>query len=329
MNDTPLPPTTFSKPEDAGDQAGLFDLRAEFRHELNNSPGLTQSRAAIQMDVSPAVVSTYLQGRYKGDNVTFEKKLKAWLDGRRRKLEAARKVPAGIPWFEAPTSKAIYEALQYGQTMADLVVVCGGAGLGKTVTLEHYQAQNAAVWYTRMSPSSSSAATCLIEIAEALGIKPRRGESARQNLKSIIRKVTGTEGLLIIDEAQELEKSALEEIRAIHDEARIGLALVGNESVYTQLTGGSRAAHYAQLFSRIGLKVQLQKPKKTDVVTLARSWGIEDREAVDLLEKIAQTPGALRLVTKTIRLAFLDEEAPPVPDRGALERAWAFVGSER
>lgn len=330
MNDqAPLPPSTFSKPENAGNQAGLFDLRAEFRQELDNSPGLTQARAATQMNVSPAVVSQYLQDRYRGDNATFERKLKAWLEGRRRKLEAARKVPTGIPWFEAPTSRAIYQALQYAQTMADLVVVCGGAGLGKTVTCEHYQANSPAVWYTRMSPSSASASACLIEVAEALGIKPRRGESARQNLKSIIRKVTGTEGLLIIDEAQELEKSALEEVRAILDEARIGVALVGNETVYTQLTGGSRAAHYAQLFSRIGLKVQLAKPKKTDVGTLTRSWGIEDPDAIELLERIAQTPGALRLVTKTIRLAFLDETAPPVPDRGALERAWAFVGSER
>lgn len=328
-DDAPTPITTFSTPENAGDQAGLFTLRDQLKSELQNTNGLTQAAAATQMGVSPAVVSQYLNGRYTGDVPGFEKKVRAWLDGRRRKLEAARKVPTGIPWFEAPTSKAIYQALQYAQTMADLVVICGGAGLGKTVTCEHYQKEHTAVWYARMSPSSASAPTCLVEIAEALGIKPRRGESARQNLKSIIRKVTGTEGLLIIDEAQELEKAALEEVRAILDEARIGIALVGNETVYTQLTGGSRAAHYAQLFSRIGFRLLLAKPKKTDVGTLARSWGIEDPEAIELLERISQMPGALRLVTKNIRLAFIDETAPATPDRAALERAWAYVGSER
>lgn len=329
MADQSRPPATFKKPENDDGSISLFDLRTEIKAELENTPGMSQAKASTQIGFSPAILSTWLRGEYKGDNTKVEKQLRAWLDGRRRKVAAARKVPAGIAWFEGPTAASVYQALDFAQTMADLVVICGGAGLGKTTTAEHYQGANSAVWYARMSPSSSTSSSCLTEVAEALGIRPRRGEGARQILKSIIRKVRETDGLIIIDEAQELEKPALEELRAIHDEAKIGLALIGNESVYMQLTGGTRAAHYAQLFSRIGMRVRLDKPKKSDVSALAKSWGIEDPEAVELLEKIAQQAGALRMVTKTIKLAFMDEDAPTPPDQPALMRAWQYVGAER
>lgn len=331
MNDisqpTPAPTLIPAAVEDGN--LSLFDVHTELCNELTNEPSLSQAKAAAQIGVSPAALSTYIRHLYKGDRDAVEAKIGRWLMGRRRKVIAAKKVPKGIAWFEAPTSKAIVQALEYAQTMADIAVLVGGAGFGKTTTCEHYGETNSAVWYVRMSPSSSSASACLTELAEKLGIKPLRGEGTRSILKSIVRKVEPTEGLIIVDEAQYLGKPALEELRAIHDEAKVGLAFVGNEAVYTQLTGGSNATHYAQLFSRIGLKLMLTKPAKGDVVALAAAWGITEPDAVLTLERIAQLPGALRMATKTIRLAYLDDNAPTPPDAEALKRAWKYVGSER
>lgn len=329
MNDVSQPtPALIPAPADDGNLS-LFDVHTELCNELTNEPSLSQAKAAGQIGISPAALSTYIRHVYKGDKDAVEVKISRWLLGRRRKVIAAKKVPKGIAWFEAATSKAITQALEYAQTMADIAVVIGGAGFGKTTTCEHYGETNSAVWYIRMSPSSASASACLTELAEVLGIRPARGEGTRSILKSIVRKVETTEGLIIVDEAQYLGKPALEELRAIHDEAKIGLALVGNESVYTQLTGGSNAAHYAQLFSRIGLKLMLTRPAKSDVHALATAWGITEPDALLVLEQISQQPGALRRATKTIRLAYLDEQAPTPPDAEALRRAWKYVGSER
>lgn len=329
MNDAPHSAhALISSPPDE-DTLSLFDVRTELANELTNEPGLSQTKAANQIGISGSALSQYIRHVYSGDNDALEAKIKKWLLGRRRKVAAAKRVPKDIPFFSAATSSQIIRALEYAQTMADISVVVGGAGFGKTTSCKHYAAMNSSVWYVRVSASSASASVCLTKVAEALGIKPVRGEGAYSILDSIIDRVKQTEGLIIIDEAQHLHTPALEELRTIHDEAEVALALVGNEKVYTQLTGGSNAALYAQLFSRIGFKLLLSQVKKSDAHALAAGWGITDPEAVLVIEQIAQQYGALRRATKTIKLAHLDESAPTPPDADALRRAWRFVGSEK
>ncbi|MFB9086111.1 AAA family ATPase [Erwinia tracheiphila] len=73
--------------------------------------------------------------------------------------------------------------------------------------------------------------------------------------RAIRRKLRGTQGLLIIDEADHLDYPVLEELRILQEETGIGLALVGNHQVYARLTGGSsRSVDFARLFSRIAKK---------------------------------------------------------------------------
>ena len=52
-------------------------------------------------------------------------------------------------------------------------------------------------------------------------------------------------------------------------------------------------------------RVKLSKAGKPDVNALDGAWGITDGEAIDILQEIGKKPGALRVVTKTLRLASL------------------------
>jgi DNA transposition AAA+ family ATPase len=115
----------------------------------------------------------------------------------------------------------------------------------------------------------------------------------------------GTGGLLIVDEAQHLNLPAIEAIRSIYDKAEIGLVLCGNESVYARLSGGSRAANFAQLFSRIGKRLRLTTPKEDDVTPLADAFGVTGKEELQALIEISKKPGALRLVAKILWLAVV------------------------
>ena len=47
--------------------------------------------------------------------------------------------------------------------------------------------------------------------------------------RAIASRIRDTEGLLIVDEAQNLGHAPLEELRALHDETECGLALLGND----------------------------------------------------------------------------------------------------
>jgi DNA transposition AAA+ family ATPase len=107
-------------------------------------------------------------------------------------------------------------------------------------------------------------------------------------------------GLLIIDEAHELGRDALEAMRTIHDRTSIGLVLQGNEQVYTAMTGGNRAAYLDRLFSRIGKRVRIVKPTARDIDSLIQAWG-GGKDCAKVLHEIAAKPGGLRGMTKITR----------------------------
>ena len=74
---------------------------------------------------------------------------------------------------------------------------------------------------------------------------------------TIIReKLEGTNKVIIIDEAQHLKLTALEQIRTLADpnsitgKKGVGIVLIGNTEVYTKMRG-KQEARFAQLFSRI------------------------------------------------------------------------------
>lgn len=124
--------------------------------------------------------------------------------------------------------------------------------------------------------------------------------------RAIRRKLRGTNGLIIIDEADHLEYPVLEELRILQEETAVGLTLVGNHQVYSKLTGGnSRNMDFARLFSRIAKKVSILKTKKADVDAIADAWGLFDKAERELIQVLSEKPGALRTISHTLRLASM------------------------
>ncbi|MFZ5059001.1 AAA family ATPase, partial [Klebsiella pneumoniae] len=83
--------------------------------------------------------------------------------------------------------------------------------------------------------------------------------------RALRRRLDGTQGLIIIDEADHLGAEALEELRLLQEATRVGLVLMGNHRVYSNMTGGNRTVEFARLFSRIAKRVAINKTKKADV----------------------------------------------------------------
>ena len=83
-------------------------------------------------------------------------------------------------------------------------------------------------------------------------------------------------------------------MRCISDESGVGIALVGNDEVYTKMKGSGRA-DFAQLFSRIGMRKQVLTANisKKDVETVFKE-ALPDDESVELLFRIARTNYGLR-----------------------------------
>jgi len=288
--------------------------------------GISQAAACREIGVSSAVLSQWLSGAYRGDVPGTESKVETWLKSREARAEAASVLPARPAWFPAPTARKILSTLQYAQMMGDLAVIHGGAGLGKTATAAHYRATNPRVWIATMAPSTKGVVSCLEEVADAVGLRDAGG-GARKLARLVRKQIAGTRGLLIVDEAQHLSMEALEELRTIQDATGIGLALVGNEIVYSRLTGGNRGAAFSQLFSRIGLPLALGRPTTADVRALAQAWEVEGRDELAFLEGVAAKPGALRMTTKVLVLATVVAGGKPLGVKH-LEQAWRNLGRE-
>lgn len=285
---------------------------------LTESKVVSASQIAKEISVSPATLSQILNGSYKADPSKMIKKLERWLSYREEK-NAKPSVNPGFVMTQ--TSQLITNDLTYAQVTESICVIYGASGVSKSETLREYKRNNNNVWMVTASPSRSSLTECLYELALELGLDdaPRR----KGMLSRVIRqRLIGSEGLVIIDEADHLDYPTLEELRILQEETAIGMVMVGNNKVYTQLTGGRRNEDFARLFSRIAKKRGIHKVKKADVRAFADAWHVDGETERGLMQQISERPGGLRLLSKTLKLATMFANGKAITEQ-VLRKAFA------
>lgn len=285
------------------------DVLARVKALLEQST-VTQAQIAKEIGVSGSTVNQLLNGNYKADPTSMIQKLANWLTARDQRADAPR--DPGFVMTE--TAKQIMADMGYALTTQSIVIIHGISGVGKTTALREFQRNNNNVWVITTSPSRATMTECLYELAMELGMEnaPRlRGPLAR----ALRRRLRNTKGLIVVDEADHVDRPTLEELRILAEEVEVGLVLVGNSRVYTQLTGGPRSEDFARLFSRIAMKRALTKAKKADVLAFASAWNITGAAELDLLLRISERPGALRLVSKNLKLAVMYSGGEPLTEQ--------------
>lgn len=282
-------------------------LRDTVRATMAADGGLSQSAVAKEAGFSVPTLSQWLNGIYPGNNEAVETKLRIWLEAYQARQAADEQLPQAPSFVPTQTATRVIGALSYAQIAGDIAVAYGAAGLGKTTACTQYQQSRPNVWVATMTPASSGVVTSLEEICEALGISS--GGGALKMFRAVIKRVRDTHGLLVIDEAQHLSTAALDQIRSIHDATGIGIALVGNEGVYARMAGGRNSVALDRLFSRIGRRLSLRSVIDADIKLLVKAWGITDAKCTTTLVEVAKRPGALRALTKTLRLASMQAAA--------------------
>lgn len=296
-------------------------LRSQVRTRIESK---TQSMADISRlsGVSYSTLSAWLAGKYAGDNSRVARQIETWLGS----LEAQARIQANasalrLPEFVAtPSASSFIAALTHAQYVPDLVVVSGGAGVGKTTACKEYAAHNPNVWLLTAEPALGTTHGMLDYLCDRLLIHETM---PNRRSRAIVSRVSNSGGLLVVDEANHLSSAALDQLRTIHDKAGVGLALVGNEEVYARLDGGGRRSQFAQLFSRVGMRVSRPRPQVQDILAMLDAIGIEGDSERRLLRAIAAKPGALRGMAKTLRIAHMLAASDGVPvTRAHLMAAW-------
>lgn len=308
--------TTFTADELKALQARV----QEHRKERN----LSWDEVAGVMGVPRGTLSVWVTGKYAGDNEKVAMTIQRYFDNLEVQQQMVADLPTAPAYQPTPSSRRIIANLRWAQRGKIVAIACA-PGIGKSSSARQHQAEAPNVWIATMSPSTSGVQPMQQEVLASLGMDKLVG-SPQQLTREIRKRVQGTNGLMIMDEAQHLSEKALEEIRSWHDATGIGIALMGSQTVIQRLEGGSRKDAFAQLFSRVSMRHIQVGVLPGDARMLAEAWGIDDPAHIAFLETIATKPGALRGMSMVIELAMLTagQEAVTLAD---LREAWTQLSS--
>lgn len=271
--------------------------------EIMTVEGLNQADVARASGIAYGTFTAWFRGTYGGDVNRVAGDVRRWLNNRDAK-KAMRATGPVVPGFlELPAAQQMFAILDHAQHAPDFATITGAPGVGKTQAVCAYKRARANVFKITAHPLLTSPRALIEEIQHELGVLASGGPHKR--MAAIVRRLRTTGALIIIDESQHLESTALDQLRSIHDAAGIGVALVGNATTLARLEGGSRSAHFAQLHSRVGMRFRRDKPSKQDIDMLVDAWGVEGDAERKLLHAIGRKPGALRNITKTLRSAHM------------------------
>lgn len=244
-----------------------------------------------------------------------------------RQLEAEaanRRLAARTPdhgFVNTTIAAAIRSGMTYAADTRCIVMVVGQPGVGKSTALEQFREATASThWFMPASEDTKALVPMLDELCLRSGVEQPSSGGAAAMRRALVRRMQGTGGVLIVDEAQHLCLNAIEGLRAIYDQAGIGLVFFGHPNLEDNLKKSP------QVTSRIARRVLLQPPSANDVSAVACAVAgdamVLDREALDYLFTFAMLPGSLRWVVNIVRMAVLIRKGmPDLPVLRALHTA--------
>lgn len=205
-----------------------------------------------------------------------------------------------------PTATDIIRLIEYTRDHGDIGLVIGDPGLGKTTTLLHFADSNRDAAYVMLGAARAGLTPALKTVAEEVKAYAER-QSSHELFEAICTSLTRYHDaykVLLIDEAQAATDITLESLRALVDVTGVALVLVGNRYFPRRLFGKRGLVRFAQLTSRVGMKLDLTAPDPGDVKAVLSHWAITDERSFDLIEQhIVLAGGGLRSARKLVDLA--------------------------
>lgn len=275
--------------------------------------------------------------------------VKAWADGEPGEVtvgEPYEMVAAKIgPWLETelakeriqtrlasipecvptPVLKKFHAGFAVAKALGKIFVGTGCPGSGKTTAARAAVQGRHDCWYLMIEPATGHLRECLSAIATVL--RCNMGNATTYEIsRAIIERLSGTGGLLILDEAQHLGFASLEQIRVISEKSQIGVALIGNSVIYSQMGGGRRSSGFDQLRSRIVKRIELPAMTIDDIQPVVAAFGVRGESELAILARIARNDGALRDVVNVLQTILIEYDDGEISVERIVETWHEFSG---
>ncbi|MEO0586047.1 MAG: AAA family ATPase [Planctomycetota bacterium] len=194
-------------------------------------------------------------------------------------------------------------------------VISGPPGVGKSMAIEAARSIVPGAVVLRIRATTKTPSAFIHALSTTLRLYGTKTSSAVAEAK-VIEHLAGTGRLLVLDEANRLPPAALEVVRDLHDEAGIGVVLVGTVEMLDTIDGEDI---FGQLSSRIGMRYDvtpdaargpddggrpLYTPDEVARIFLSSKVRLTG-DGLSTLTRIANLPGlgGLRLARQIVHLA--------------------------
>lgn len=280
-------------------QKGWSKERALLRR-LIKEEGSKVTDVARELGKSHTTISLYINGNYS-ESEQFQASVRDYLislgkweeNDEKQILDDTQQVPEGgwrtnmkdFPFIVTADTKRIWGICRVCMEQNEMGVIVGDPGLGKTFSLESYMKEFLSVDAVMVTcDETTSVKSMLIETAEALKIETKGTKPTL--MRRIVSELKKNPRLLIFDEADLLKgPEPYETIRAIHDKAKTGIVLCGNNNLAIKLLMYAEdKPEMARIRDRIGYFCRLS--------------GLTPEEAIRFLDDINATPEAKKMLTE-------------------------------
>lgn len=274
----------------------LIQDRIVSRLKARIAGGISQNRLAEEIGISPAHLSSVLNGQ--AGKVSAEVWATLW-----------QITGMTLPIIDTVNFAAIQELLEEAQASHRMVACAAETGFGKTTALKAYCNKRENAHYLLASPTTNRI-ELVKEIADLL--KCPHGSTINDTVRHIAATLNSRPGsLLVIDDAGKLGSKVWPIVQELRDRTETmasshttGIVLAGTPYLRKYLTQGVKAGWngFPEVYSRIGFWLELSSPTRVDVAELCSYATITSAEAVKYVTRFATN---YRLLTELLASAIM------------------------
>ena len=264
--------------------------------------GKTLKQVGKTLGYSESMVSRYFSDNPCGDIEAFEAAIRDMLSAEDRDEKWSD------IYFQTHAVEECYQIFDLIRASRDVGILSSEPGIGKSISSQRYKRDNV----TTILVSVPKWASCHWGVQRLIWdqLDTRKHDpSVESKADHLVRRLAGSDRLIIMDNAQRIQVSGLQWILDFSDLTRCPVALVGNPSQILERLRSDPA-----LSSRIGIRKEISSSKddKQAKVWLAEAsdamvkamWPDALSEIRTLAREASVQPGHLRRLNKQLRIAI-------------------------
>lgn len=258
--------------------------------------GVKTVRMAVESGVSRLVLEAWIKGNRDKDTTAS---LSTWIQDMDKEL-----AKASGNLIMTPTAARILAAFEKAREprgkdgRRGIAAVFGASGASKTATAKFLESVDRGVVHLQINGE------CKTYVSILKGILAKRQKwgypATGESVTDAVLRVLGKGDLIILDHAQLLRTSLIEQLMVFPDEHGIALALIGNTAGYKSLVDSKTK----QILSRVGgALVHVEIPGEEEVDAILEAEGISGAKAREFCLMVGRQDGGLRYLYEAIHEA--------------------------